>query len=317
MLRLIASRLLSAIPVLLLVVLIAFFLMRMVPGDPTIVMGGLQSTPQERAQMAQQLGLDQPMTVQLWRWLAGLAQGDMGRSVLLGREVSAVAAERLPVTFSIAIYAFAITLVFGIAAGVVAALGHNTWVDQLLMTVAVIGVSLPNFWLALMLIVLFSVELRWLPTGGYIPFTQDAWLWLRGATLPAVALALLQVGLLARITRSTMLEVLRLDYVRTAKAKGLSHFKVVVKHAFTNTLIPVLTTVGHIFSLLIGGSIVIETVFSIPGFGLLLGSAILSRDYPVIQGGLLLFATILVALNIVIDLIYAKLDPRIRYDGSQ
>ncbi len=314
MLRLIVSRLVSALPVLLIVSLISFFLMRMVPGDPTIVMGGLQSTPQEREAIRQALGLDQSLAVQLGRWFAGLARGDLGRSVLLGREVSSIAAERLPVTFSIAIYAFFLTLVLGIMAGVVSALRQNTWVDQLLMTAAVVGVSLPNFWLALMLIVLFAVELRWLPAGGYVPFTQDAWLWFRGATLPALSLALLQIGLLARITRSTMLEVLRQDYVRTAKAKGLSHFKVVVKHAFTNTLIPVLTTIGHIFSLLIGGSIVIETVFSIPGFGLLLGSAILSRDYPVIQGGLLLFAAMLVLLNILVDLVYARLDPRIRYD---
>ena len=313
MLRLIAVRLASAVPVLLLVTLIAFFLMRMVPGDPTIVMGGLQSTPQEREAIRQALGLDQPHHVQLWRWLSGLARGDLGRSVLLGTDVSTIAAQRLPVTFSIAIYAFVLTLLVGLVAGVVAALRHNTWVDRVLMTVSVIGVSLPNFWLALMLVVLFSVQLRWLPTGGYVPFSSDPLGWLHSATLPAVALALLQMGLLARITRSTMLEVLNQDYIRTARAKGLSAFMVVVKHAFTNTLIPVLTTVGHIFSLLIGGSIVIETVFSIPGFGLLLGSAILSRDYPVIQGGLLLFAVMLVLLNILIDLIYARLDPRIRY----
>lgn len=313
MLRLIAVRLVSAIPVLLLVTLIAFFLMRMVPGDPTVVMGGLQSTPQEREAIRQALGLDQPTHVQLWRWLSGLARGDLGRSVLLGTDVTTAAAARLPVTFSIAIYAFVLTLLLGVVAGVVAALRHNTWVDRLLMTASVIGVSLPNFWLALMLVVLFSVQLRWLPSGGYVPFTDDPLGWLRCATLPAVALAMLQMGLLARITRSTMLEVLNQDYIRTARAKGLSAFRVVVKHAFTNTLIPVLTTVGHIFSLLMGGSIVIETVFSIPGFGLLLGSAILSRDYPVIQGGLLLFAVMLVVLNIAIDLFYARLDPRVRY----
>ena len=316
MLRLVASRLFSAIPVLLTVMLIAFFLMRMVPGDPTMVLGGLDATQQERDEMRRSLGLDQPLPVQLGRWMIGLVHGDLGRSILLGQDVASTAAERLPVTFSIALFSFAITVTFGVFAGVLAALRQNTWVDQLLMTLAVLGVSLPNFWLALVLIVLFSVDLGWLPTGGYVPFMTDPLQWLRAATLPALSLALVQVGLLARVTRSSMLDVLRQDYVRTARAKGLSAFKVVFKHALTNTLIPVVTITGHLFSLLLGGSIVIETVFSIPGVGLLLGSAILGRDYPVIQSGLLIYAVMLVLLNIVMDLIYAKLDPRIGYDAS-
>jgi peptide/nickel transport system permease protein len=317
MLRLIVRRTVSAIPVLILVVLIAFSLMRLVPGDPTLVMGGLQSTQQEREAMRVAMGLDKPAHVQLWRWIVGLSEGNLGRSVMLGIDVSEAAAQRIPVTLSISLYAMLITLVLGIAAGVVAALRHNTWVDQVLMTGAVAGVSMPNFWLALMLIVLFGVQLRWLPIGGYVPFMQDPIGWWRSATLPALSLGLLQVGLLARMVRSTMLDVLGQDYIRTARAKGLSATRTVLKHAFTNTLIPVLTTIGHTFSLLMGGSIVIETVFSIPGFGLLLGSAILGRDYPVVQGGLLLFAVMLITVNVITDVLYAHLDPRVRYDEQR
>jgi peptide/nickel transport system permease protein len=263
------------------------------------------------------MGLDKPAHVQLWRWIVGLSEGNLGRSVMLGIDVSEAAAQRIPVTLSISLYAMLITLVLGIAAGVVAALRHNTWVDQVLMTGAVAGVSMPNFWLALMLIVLFGVQLRWLPIGGYVPFMQDPIGWWRSATLPALSLGLLQVGLLARMVRSTMLDVLGQDYIRTARAKGLSATRTVLKHAFTNTLIPVLTTIGHTFSLLMGGSIVIETVFSIPGFGLLLGSAILGRDYPVVQGGLLLFAVMLITVNVITDVLYAHLDPRVRYDEQR
>jgi peptide/nickel transport system permease protein len=182
------------------------------------------------------------------------------------------------------------------------------------MVFALIGVSLPNFWLGLMLIVLLSVHLGWLPTGGYVPWQTDFVGWLKTTTMPAISLALLQVGLLARITRSTMLEVLRQDYIRTARAKGLPEFIVIAKHAFRNVMIPVVTVIGVIFSVLISGSVVIESVFSVPGIGSLLGSAVLRRDYPMIQGGLLLVATTLLILNLIVDVLYAYFDPRVRYD---
>jgi peptide/nickel transport system permease protein len=201
--------------------------------------------------------------------------------------------------------------------GVLAALRHNTWVDQALMTVALLGVSLPNFWLGLVLILVFSVHLGWLPTGGYVEPSANLIGWLRSATLPAVSLALLQIGLLARITRSAMLEVLRQDYIRTARAKGLPEFMVIVKHAMANVAIPVVTVVGLIFSVLLSGSIIIETVFSVPGMGALLGNAILRRDYPMIQGGLLFVATALMLLNILVDVAYAWFDPRVRVDGGR
>jgi peptide/nickel transport system permease protein len=307
----------SSIPVLLLITLISFSLMQLVPGDPAILIAGLQATPAEVEQVRHELGLDRPFHIQLLTWYANLLQGDLGRSLLLGRDVLDVVLERLPVSLSIALYALVLTLLVGIVGGVIAALRQNTFVDQAVMTVALIGVSLPNFWLGLMLIVLFAVHLGWLPSGGYVDFRVDPIGWLQAATLPALSLAMLQMGLLARITRSTMLEVLRQDYIRTARAKGLPASKVVGKHALKNVMIPVVTVIGIIFSLLLSGSVVIETIFSVPGLGSLLGSAILRRDYPVIQGGLLFVATMLLVLNLVIDILYAYFDPRVRYRDGQ
>ena len=313
MIAYIIRRLLYVIPVLFVVSLISFSLMQLVPGDPAIVIAGTGASPAEVALIREQLGLNEPFHVQLLSWYANLFRGDLGTSLLLGRDVIEVTIERLPVSLSIAVYALVLTLVFGIIMGIIAALRQNSWVDQAVMTVALIGVSLPNFWLALILIVLFAVELGWLPSAGYVDYRVDFVGWLRATTLPAVSLAMLQMGLLARITRSTMLEVLRQDYIRTARAKGLPEHVVVGKHALKNVMIPVVTVIGIIFSVLLSGSVVIETIFSIPGVGSLLGSAILRRDYPVIQGGLLLVATMLLLLNLIIDILYAYFDPRVRY----
>ena len=314
--RVILHRIAGAVPVVLLVTLITFGLMRLIPGDVSAALGGISSTPEQREQIRHNLGLDQPYHVQLVRWYADLVRGDLGRSIFLGKDVTEATFERLPVSLSLSAYSLVITLLLGLVSGIVAALRQNTWVDQAAMVFAMIGISLPNFWLGLMMIVLFSVHLGWLPTGGYIPFEQDFVGWLRSTTMPAISLALLQVGLLARITRSTMLEVLRQDYVRTARAKGLPNYLVVWKHALANALIPIVTVVGIIVSLLISGAVVTETVFSIPGVGQLLTSAILNRDYPMIQGGLLFVTLVLVGINIVVDIAYAWLDPRVRYDGG-
>jgi peptide/nickel transport system permease protein len=312
--RVILSRIVGAIPVVLLVTLITFGLMRLVPGDPSAALGGISSTPQQRDQIRRDLGLDQPYYVQLVKWYGDLARGDLGRSIFLGQSVTRATFDRLPISLALSAYALVLTLLLGLASGVLSALRQNTWVDQAAMIFAMLGISLPNFWLGLMMIVLFSVHLGWLPTGGYIAFTSDPLGWLRTTTMPAISLALLQVGLLARITRSTMLEVLRQDYVRTARAKGLPNYLVVGKHALANTMIPVVTVVGIVVSLLISGSVVTETVFSIPGVGQLLTSAILNRDYPMIQGGLLFVTLVLVGINMVVDIAYAWLDPRVRYD---
>jgi peptide/nickel transport system permease protein len=314
--RVILNRIAGAIPVILLVTLITFGLMRLIPGDVSAALGGISSTAQERELIRKNLGLDQPAHIQLIKWYAGLARGDLGRSIFLGKDVTQATFERLPVTISLSIYALILTLLFGMLSGVIAALRQNSWVDQAAMMFAMIGVSMPNFWLGLMMIVLFSVHLGWLPSGGYVPFMQDPWGWLRSTTMPAISLALLQIGLLARITRSTMLEILRQDYVRTARAKGLPNYLVVGKHALANAMIPVVTVVGIIVSLLISGAVVTEAVFSIPGVGQLLTSAILNRDYPMIQGGLLFVTLLLVGINILVDVAYAWLDPRVRYEGG-
>lgn len=311
------KRLIQAIPILFLVSLISFGIMQLIPGDPAIIIGGPNASPAELDQIRKNLGLDQPFHVQLWIYYSNLAQGDLGRSLLLGKPVLESTIERLAPSVTISLYSLVITLFFGILFGVVAALRQNSWIDQIVSVIALIGVSLPNFWFGLMMMVLFSVHLGWLPTGGYVPITENFWGWLKSATMPAVSLALLQIGLLARITRSTMIEVLRQDYVRTARAKGLSEWMVIGKHAMANVAIPVVTVIGLIFSVLISGSVVIETIFSVPGIGSLLGNAILRRDYPMIQGGLLFVASALLMLNILVDLTYALFDPRVRYDGGR
>jgi peptide/nickel transport system permease protein len=312
----IVSRLLSALPILLNVSLITFAMIHLIPGDPAAAIAGLSATPDQIANIRHDLGLDQPLLTQLVRWYANLLHGDLGRSLLLGQPVVEATMFRLPVTIALSLYALVITLVIGLVSGVLAALRQNTWVDQAAMMFAMIGISLPNFYLGLLMIILFGVDLGWLPTGGYIAFTDDPLGWLATSTMPAVSLALLLAGLLARITRSTMLEVLRQDYIRTARAKGLPRRLVVVKHALSNALIPIVTVIGIIVSLLISGAVVTETLFSIPGVGQLLTQAVLNRDYPMVQGGLLIVTALLVLVNIGVDVVYAFLDPRVRYDGA-
>jgi peptide/nickel transport system permease protein len=306
-------RLLAAIPVLFLVSLIAASIMQLVPGDPASIIAGQSASDADIARVREVLGLDRPFLERLWDWYVGLAHGDLGQSLLLNRPVTQAIAERVPVTLALAGFALFLTVALGVPCGVIAALRPNTWIDQAVLTFALLGVSIPNFWLSLMLIVLFGVMLDWLPAGGYIAFADDPVGWVRCLILPGFSLALLQVGLLARITRSTMLEVLRQDYVRTARAKGLPAFLVIGKHALKNVMIPVITVIGISFGLLLSGSVVIETVYSIPGMGRLLANAIFGRDYPVIQGGLLITAAVLVGLNLIVDLLYAVLDPRVKY----
>ena len=314
MLLLTLRRLLSAIPVLFIVSLISFGLMRLIPGDPAAAIAGTSATPAQIEQLRRDLGLDEPLLMQLLHYYQGLLKGDFGKSLLLGKGVLAATMERLPVTIGLSLYALVLTLLIGVASGIIAALRQNTWVDQVAMMIAMLGISIPNFFLGLLMIIFFAVQLGWLPSGGYVPFSQDPIAWLRSTTMPAISLALLQAGLLARITRSGMLEVLRQDYVRTARAKGLPERQVILKHALANALIPIVTVVGIIISLLLSGAVVTEALFSLPGMGQLLTQAVLSRDYPMVQGGLLLVTTFLVLVNILVDVLYALIDPRVRYE---
>ncbi|MCA3376832.1 MAG: ABC transporter permease [Roseomonas sp.] len=288
--------------------------MRLIPGDPAASIAGTSATPAQIEQLRRDLGLDEPLLLQLLHYYQGLLQGDFGKSLLLGKGVLAATMERLPVTIGLSLYALVLTLLIGVSSGIIAALRQNTWVDQVAMMIAMLGISIPNFFLGLLMIIFFAVQLGWLPSGGYVPFSQDPIGWLRSTTMPAISLALLQAGLLARITRSGMLEVLRQDYVRTARAKGLPERQVILKHALANALIPIVTVVGIIISLLLSGAVVTEALFSLPGMGQLLTQAVLSRDYPMVQGGLLLVTTFLVLVNILVDVLYALIDPRVRYE---
>lgn len=307
-------RLLSAIPVLAVVSLASFGLIFLVPGDPAAEIAGPGATSEEVARIRSQLGLDAPVHVQMLSYYGRLLRGDLGHSIMLNRSVTTAMMERAPVTLSLTAMALGISLTLAVVLGVVAAVKCNTWVDQSAMTVALLGLSVPDFWVGLVMIYTFAVMLGWFPTGGYVEISSGVGPWLRSLIMPAAALGITQLGLLARITRATMLEVLSQDYVRTARAKGLPERVVVDKHALANALIPVVTVIGLIVGILLGGAVVVEQVFSLPGVGRLIIGAILRRDYPVIQGGLLLTAVIFVFVNLAVDILYATLDPRVRYD---
>jgi peptide/nickel transport system permease protein len=314
MLRLIANRILQAAPVIVVVSILAFLLINLLPGDPAVVIAGDQASPEAIAAVRHNLGLDKPLIEQLGIWFLHLLQGNFGASLMLNQSVVSAMGERLPVTLSLALLSIAITLPIGIFAGAVAAYYRQTWIDSTVMTLALLGVSAPAFWVAILSIILFSVTLRWFPTGGYTPFMQDPLLWLRSLVLPAAMLSLFQIGFLARMTRSAMLDVLSQDYVRTARAKGLSEWKTVSKHAFRNALILIVTAIGILLSTAIGGSVVIEQVFALPGVGRLVVQGILARDYPLVQGVMLIYGFAFVLINLAVDLIYTFADPRVRYD---
>jgi peptide/nickel transport system permease protein len=313
-LRNVAIRLLQAIPVLLLVAVLAFVLMHMLPGDPAVVIAGPDATAEAVDRLRQQLGLNRPVWEQLVSWLGNLVRGDFGQSLMLNQGVFSAVLDRLPVTMSLALLAFIITIPVGVALGVTAAYYRNTWVDSVVMGVALVGVSIPSFWIAIIAVIVFSVELRWLPSSGYTPLSEGFTPWLRSILQPAVILALFQIGYLARMTRSSMLDVLDQDYIRTARAKGMNEWTTVSKHAFRNSLMSVVTVSGIILSLLIGGSVVIEQVFALPGIGRLVVQGIMARDYPLIQGTMLLLGFAFVIVNVLVDLAYTLVDPRVRYD---
>ncbi|MGG5891042.1 ABC transporter permease [Falsiroseomonas sp. HC035] len=315
MLKYATGRILAALPVLLLVSALSFAIVWIVPGDVASEMAGPTASAEELERLRERLGLTRPWHEQLIGWYAALARGDLGESILLRQGVAQAIVERLPVTLGLTFLALAIALVIGTALGVLAAVRVGKTADRAAMGAALIGFSVPDFWLGLVFVYVFAVQLAWLPTGGYVAFGENPLGWARSMVLPAATLALSQIGLFARMTRAAMLEVLRQDYVRTARAKGMPGWVVVVRHALRNALIPVVTVAGIACGVLLGGAVVIESVFSLPGVGRLIVGAIQRRDYPVIQGGLLLTATIFVVVNLLVDLLYAWLDPRIRHGG--
>lgn len=313
LLRRLAYRLGQAVPVILVVAVLAFFLMHLLPGDPAVIIAGTEAGPEAVERIRHQLGLDRSIPEQLIVWLWHLAQGDFGTSIIHNESVLSALADRMPVTLSLTLVSFAITIPVGILFGVAAAKFRNTWIDSAVMFLALVGVSVPGFWIAILSVILFSVTLGWLPASGYVPLSQGVLPWLLALLQPAAMLALFQIGFLARMARSATLDVLDQDYIRTARAKGVSEWRTIAKHAFRNTLIPVVTATGIILSLLMGGSVVIEQVFALPGVGRLIVQAILTRDYPMVQGTLLALAFMFVGVNLLVDIIYTWVDPRIRY----
>jgi len=310
--RFLIRRFAGAAVVLLLVSLMTFAMIWLVPGDPASAFLDASATPEQVARLRVALGLDKPLPLQMADWYGRVLRGDLGQSILLNRSVAAALVERLPVTLSLAGFALAFAVIFGVAAGTVAAVNHERWPDQAMMTIALIGLSTPEFWLGLVLVLVFAVQLGWLPTGGFVPIVESPTGWLRTILLPALTIGLVQVGFIARMTRASMLEALAQDFVRTADAKGLSRFDVVVRHGLPNALIPILTVIGIVAGALLGGTVIIEQVFSIPGIGRLIIGAIAARDFPVMQGGLLFLAVIYLAVNLTVDILYAVVDPRVR-----
>lgn len=313
MYKTILTRLAQAVPVLLIFAILVFTLMHLLPGDPAVAIAGTDASREAIDKIREQLGLNRPILVQLLSWFAQIAQGDFGRSIVLNQSVVSAVAERLPVTLSLSMLSLMITLPVGILLGVIAAYWRNTWIDSAVMLIALLGVSLPGFWVGILSVLLFSVHLGWFPPSGYVPIGQGVWPWLASLIQPAVVLALFQIGFLARITRSAMLDVMDQDFIRTARAKGVDEWHTIAKHAFRNTLIPVVTVLGITVSLLIGGAVVIEQVFALPGIGRLIVQGILARDYPLVQGTMLLFGFAFVLINILVDIIYTFVDPRVRY----
>lgn len=314
MLSFLIRRILSAIPVLFVVSVLTFLILWLVPGDVSAELGGSDATPEQIQRIREQVGLDKPIWDRALIWYGNLLQGDLGHSWLLNRSVKDAVLERLPVTLSLSALALVVSVICGMLLGVLAAMRHNTWIDRSAMVAALLGLSVPDFWLGVVLIILFGVSLGWLPTGGYVAFSEDIIGWARSMALPAMTLAITHMGIVARMTRSSMLDVLGQDYIRTARAKGLPRRRIIFRHALRNAMVPVLTTIGVSTGVLLSGAVVIETVFSLPGVGRLIVGSIQRRDFPIIQGGLLVTAAVFVFVNIVVDVLYGYFDPRIR-DG--
>lgn len=310
-----AKRLIGAIPTLIGVSLLTFLFIRLIPGDAIAARLGTSQalTPEQLASLRAYFGLDQPLPQQYWTWLTSLLQGDLGYSIRTGRPVLVEIAQRLPATLELALAAAAIAVAVGLPLGVVSALHPRSRLDLGVRVAGLIGLSLPSFWLGTLLIVVFSLYLRWMPnTGGYVDLAQDPLANLQFLIFPAVTLGLALAAATMRMTRSAMLDVLGADYVRTARAKGLAPNVVLRRHALKNALITVVTLLGIQAGQLLGGAVVVEEIFSVPGVGRMLLNAILQRDYALVQGTVLVIALLFVGLNIVIDLLYGYLDPRIR-----
>jgi peptide/nickel transport system permease protein len=308
----IIRRLLQGIPVLFLITAIVFAVVYFIPGDPAMVILGQAATADNLAAMRERLGLDKPLVVRYGIWLGHMAKGDLGESILSRQSVWTLIGRALPITLYLSVFSLLIALVISVPAGILAALKRNTWIDLVATTWAFLGVSVPGFWLAIMLVYLFGVRLQWVPLQGYISPGEDFFASVKTMALPAFTLGVFLSGPLTRYLRSSMLQTMAQEFVLVARAKGLAERRVIARHIVRNSLIPFITVLGVQLGYLIGGAVVVENVFALPGVGDLAVSAIGNRDYPVIQGVVLVVATGFVLINIVVDVLYAILDPRIR-----
>lgn len=313
MIAYIIRRLIATIPVMLLVAVIVFLLVHLAPGDPASVIAGDNATTDQILRIRATLGLDRPLWEQFAIWFWRVLQGDLGQSLFWNRGVAELILQRAEPTVSLAITTLIFAVTIAIALGVIAAWKAGSGIDRSVMGLAVAGFSLPVFVVGYLLVYLFAIELRWLPVQGYRPIAQGFWPWLERLILPSVALGLAYLALIARITRTTMLEILSEDYIRTAQAKGVATRPMLFKHALKNAAVPIVTVVGIGVALLISGVVITETVFNIPGVGRLVVDAITRRDYPIIQGVMLVFSAIYVLVNLAVDLSYTLFDPRVRY----
>jgi len=309
----IIRRLAATIPVMLVVAVSVFLLLHLTPGDPAAVLAGDNATSDQVAQIRAHLGLDQPLWWQFGTWLWRLLHGDLGESLFWGKPVLTLVLERAEPTLSLALTTITVAVVIAVSLGVLAAWQAGSLTDRLVMGFAVLGFSVPVFVVGYVLIFIFSINLRWLPVQGYAPIAEGIGPWIERLVLPSVALGLAYVALIARITRASMLEVLAEDYVRTALAKGVAPRPMLMRHALKNAAVPIVTVVGIGVALLIGGVVITETVFNIPGVGRLVVDAIQRRDYPIIQGVILIFSAVYVLVNLLVDISYTFFDPRIRY----
>ena len=308
----VVKRLTALVAVLAAISVVTFALLAMIPGDPASVMLGAEATRQSIAEVHTALGLDRPLPVRFAIWLGGVLHGNLGSSIFAHRPVSAMIGERLSTTLTLCLLAMLVAVILGVSSGVLGAIRQDGAADQLVRLFQLFGLSVPDFWLAILLLLVFSVELRLVPLVGYKTITESFWTAMRFLALPALALGIVQAANLARMTRAYMLEVLRNDYVRTARAKGLTGRRVTYHHALRNALLPVITVLGIQVGALLSGAVVVETVFGLPGVGQLVVSAILTRDYPLIQGIILYTAFIYALTNVAVDVSYGFLDPRVR-----
>ena len=313
MLAEILRRLMATIPVMVVVALAVFALLHVTPGDPAVIIAGDYATADDIARIRTRLGLDQPFTTQVGLWLGRVARGDLGTSIFSGLPVSTLIGQRAATTAWLTLFAMLISVGVGVPVGVVAAWRRGSWLDRAVMIFAVSGFSMPTFWLGFILVWIFAITAGWLPVQGYQPVATGLWPFLSHLLLPALTLSVVYMALIARMTRASMLSVLGEDYVRTAFAKGLAPRNVLLGHALKAASLPVVTIIGVGFALLIGGAVVTESVFALPGIGRLTVDAIVRRDYPVIQGVILIISGVYVLLNLFIDILYVFLDPRIRY----